>query len=453
MVNVNLIKDINGSTQHKIRYKKEINVGTLKFRINLTKTQKQIHEWVTDKTTRIIVWCASRQCGKSLLSEVLLIEYLFKPRTFNAYISPTYANGRKVYKEICSLLEGKNIITKANSSTLTIETIFKSTLQFFSTESPSSIRGNTIKNGICVIDEAAYMPDVLSNGELPFENVILPILKANWDRNKLLIISTPHGRRGFFYQQYEKAINNEEGYKGLLSNIYTDELISKEQLEMLKSNMPPLAWQQEFECQFLDDAASFFKDFSKCFKEFTYNNNLPQYIGIDLSNVGNDKTILTKINTNNEVEQYEIEGTLDVKYYKIAKLIDETPNLKNVIIEANGAGIVQLNEIRKLSRKSNRIHEFITTNSSKLEQASALSLLFAKEEISIELSNTLLFNELSRFGYKYTKSGKMHLMGESNSHDDRVLSLMLAIQSKHDVKEPMTKSNFSRQPNLFKHIH
>lgn len=418
----------------------------LTFKLNLTKTQKQIYEWIKDKQTRIIVWCASRQSGKSLMSEVLLIEYLFKPKTFNAYISPTYANGRKVYKEICNLLEGKNIIEKANSSTLTIETIFKSTLQFFSTESPSSIRGNTIKNGICVIDEASYIPDVLSNGELPFENVILPILKANWDRNKLLIISTPHGKRGFFYQQYEKAINNENGYKGLLSNIYSDELISKEQLEMLKNNMPTLAWQQEFECQFLDDAASFFKDFSKCFKQFNYNDNIPQYIGVDLSNVGADKTILTKINQNNEVEQYEIAGTLDVKYYKIAKLIDNTSNLKNVIIEANGAGIVQINEIKKLTSKSYLIKEFVTTNSSKLEQASALSLLFAKEEISLKEENIWLFNELSHFGYKFTKTGKMQLMGESNEHDDRVLSLMLAIQAKQDKsKQGAYEIQFNRK--------
>lgn len=407
----------------------------LKFKINLTKSQKQIYEWVEDKTTRIIVWCASRQIGKSLMSEVLLIKYLCKPKSFNAYISPTFANGRKVYKEIKNLLEGKNIIKNANSSTLTIDTIFGSTLQFFSTESPSSIRGNTIKNGICVIDEAAYIPDTLSNGEMPFENVILPILKANWDKNKLLIISTPHGKRGMFYEQYQKAIEGSEGYKSLFTNVYSDELISKEQLELLKANMPPKAWAQEFECQFIEGAVSFFEGFSKCFMDAPFDDTSEKVISIDLSANGEDATVLTIINKRKQVVQYQIDGSLDYKYQKIADDINSLKNVKTVYIETNGVGAVMINEIKKLVTKKHLVKEHITTNTSKLEEASTLSVWFTKGEITVSRDNTELYRQLENFQMSYSPTGKQVLKAQHGGHDDYVLSLMIGIDAYKNVFE------------------
>lgn len=133
----------------------------LKFDIKLSSGQKEVYKYCHDKTSRYIVLRFSRQCGKTIIAEILLIEYLCKNNTYNAYISPTFQLGRKVYNEITKLLEGTNIIKKANASTLTIETIYGSTLQFFSVEGYTAIRGTTI-NGLLVLDECAYYPDILS---------------------------------------------------------------------------------------------------------------------------------------------------------------------------------------------------------------------------------------------------------------------------------------------------
>lgn len=360
--------------------------------------------------------------------KVLCIEWLFERNRRIAYVCRNYILAKKLYKDLTQYIP-QDYIKSANGTDLTIESKFGSILTFFSSESGASLRGQTFHYLCC--DEFAFFNFNQTDGTNLWNDILFPTVKVNGI--KTIFVSTPLGKQNQFFEMYLRGLDKEyPTYHTIKKDIYSDGLVTQEEIEDIKKNIPQLSFRQEFLCEFLDESGSFFQGYSKCFKEFTYNNNLPQYIGIDLSNVGNDKTILTKINNNNEVEQYEIEGTLDVKYYKIAKLIDETPNLKNVIIEANGAGIVQLNEIRKLSRKSNIINEFITTNSSKLEQASALSLLFAKEEITLQSSNTLLFKELSRFGYNFTKSGKMRLMGEGNEHDDRVLSLMLAIQSKQD---------------------
>ena len=87
----------------------------VKFDIKLTDGQKQGYKLCHDKDNKIVVLCFSRQCGKTVLCEILLIEQLFKPNTYSAYISPTFQLGRKVYKELLQLLEQTNIVAKANS--------------------------------------------------------------------------------------------------------------------------------------------------------------------------------------------------------------------------------------------------------------------------------------------------------------------------------------------------
>ena len=220
----------------------------LNFNIDLTEGQKAAYNLCHDSKNKTVVLCYSRQCGKSVLAEVLLIEYLCKSNTFNAYISPTFQLGRKVYGEITKLLENTGIIKKANASTLTIETVFGSTLQFFSAEAYTAIRGTTV-SGVLIIDEAAYIQDVLPNGEQFWGNVVMPITKAR--KPLIVLISTPCGKQGFFYDFYLRAINYEDGVVQLTRTIYDDSLASAKDIEEIKKSIPEMAWRQEFLVEFL----------------------------------------------------------------------------------------------------------------------------------------------------------------------------------------------------------
>ena len=234
----------------------------LNFNIDLTEGQKAAYDLCHDRKNKTVVLCYSRQCGKSVLAEVLLIEYLCKSNTFNAYISPTFQLGRKVYGEITKLLENTGIIKKANATTLTIETVFGSTLQFFSAEAYTAIRGTTV-SGVLIIDEAAYIQDILPNGEHFWGNVVMPITKAR--KPLIVLISTPCGKQGFFYDFYLRAINNEDGIVQLTRTIYDDSLASAKDIEEIKKSIPEMAWRQEFLVEFLDSSLTFFTGFEKCF--------------------------------------------------------------------------------------------------------------------------------------------------------------------------------------------
>lgn len=412
----------------------------LHFDINLTKKQKEAYDLLHDNETKVLVARWSRQSGKSVFAEIALIESMCKPLTFNAYISPTYSQGRKVYKEITQLLENTGVIKKANASTLTIQTIFNSYLQFFTMESPTAIRGYTI-SGLLVLDEASFFPDVLTDGSEPWSSVIMPITKAR--KPKILVISTPKGKRGMFYDMYMKAVGGEKGYREISATIYDDDLVSEEEIEDIKKSVSPIGFQEEFLVEFLDSSLTFFKGYEHCFSEFNYDHNKKQWIGIDLSANGEDATIVTKINEDMQVKQYKVEGTLDSKYQQIADIINSTVGLQMAYLEINGIGAVMLNEIEKLVSNKSKLREWTTTNQTKESAVSSLAMAIANKDIHFNTIDNELYSELGTFIVKYTKTGKMQFEAQSGKHDDRCMSLAIALQCKQDYDTKVTKEFLS----------
>lgn len=380
--------------------------------------------------------------GKTVFSEICIIESLCKRKSFNAYISPSFSQGRKVYKELTTLLEPTGIIKKANAATLTIETIYDSTFQAFSMESPNSIRGYTV-DGILVLDECAFYPDQLPDGSEPWSSIIMPITKAR--KPKVLCISTPKGKRGLFYDMYLKAISGEKGYREITATIYDDELLEKDEIETIKRSVSPVGFAEEFMVQFLDSSMTFFQGFEECFTDYTFNEREKIWIGVDLSSTNGDNTVVTLINSSMQVKQYVVEGNLDLKYNRIAKIINSIPNLVGVYLENNGVGLPMINEIKRLVRHKSKIYEWTTTNSSKEEIVSALAVKIANKEIYFNKDDKGLFAELGRFIVKYSKTGKMQFEGASGSHDDRVLSLCIALRCHNDFQyKPINRGNFIR---------
>ena len=92
----------------------------INFDINLTKKQQEAYNIIHKNDCRFLVARWSRQCGKTIFAEIMLIEYLCKPNTFNAYISPTFSQGKKVFAELTQLLDGTGIVKKSNAADLEV---------------------------------------------------------------------------------------------------------------------------------------------------------------------------------------------------------------------------------------------------------------------------------------------------------------------------------------------
>lgn len=421
----------------------------LHFDINLTDKQKEVYDLFHQKEVNEIVMNFSRQSGKTTLAEILLIETMVKKKCTCAYISPSYAQGRKVFREIITLLNQTQLILKKNSSELTIDLINGSFLQFFTAQSPTAIRGNTI-SGLLVLDECAYLPEETPDGQLLYPMVIQPITKAK--HPKILFISTPNGKNGLFYQKYLEGLTSETT-KTIECNIYTDSTISKEDIEELKQITPPMAWRQEYLCEFLDSSITVFEGFEKQFIPYDKVKIIDKvWIGVDFSTVGDDETILTKLTVDGYVEQFVISGSLDSKYQKIASIINNEKNLVMAYLESNSIGEPMINEIKKLVIKKNKLSGLQTTNTSKKDMVALLQTAIANNEIFFNEIDKELYQQLGVFTYTINKKTRnITFAAKPPYHDDRIMSLLMALKARED-KRALFKINNYFMPDMAKHL-
>lgn len=415
----------------------EIN---LHFNINLTNKQKEVYELYHNKDIREIVMNFSRQSGKTTMAEILLIETMVKRKCSCAYISPSFAQGKKVFREIAALLNQTKLIAKKNSTDLTIELINGSYLQFFTAQSPTAIRGNTI-SGLLVIDEAAYLPETTPDGQLLWSMVIQPITKAK--RPKILFISTPNGKQGLFYDKYLEGLNSDT-VKTVECNIYTDSTISKQEIEELKTTTPPLAFRQEFLCEFLDSALTVFEGFENQFIDYQrvkFDGNV--WIGVDLSTSGEDETIVTICNKEGYSKQKLVTGNLDAKYKKIADIINNEKKLVMCYCEANGIGEPMINEIQKLVKQKSKVLYFTTTNENKSEMVGSLQLDISQNKTFFNKEEKELYKQMGVFTYKVNKqTRRITYAAKEPYHDDRIMSLMIARRAMEDYPSKSLESSY-----------
>lgn len=394
--------------------------------INLTSSQQQLYKAAHNKQYKYILAAFSRQQGKSTVVMLLCLEWLLNKSEDIIYFTPTYLLSKNIYSKLIKLLP-KELVVKSNSQELIIETITGSSIRFFSGEAAQSARGSNCTR--LIVDEAAYVKNEI-DGQSFWFNIVLPLIKVRG--KNVIMISTPFSTSGFFYELCMRAIKGEEGYLFIKRTIYDDALISKDEIEELKKGYPELAWKTEFMCEFMSNALSVFPDYEKCFKPSTFTrNNI--YCGIDLSTVGDDNTIITFIDQNNNIKQFNIKGELDNKYKQIADILNEyKPNA--TYIEVNSIGEVMYNEIRKLLKYKDTFHKFTTTNDTKKEYVNKLSVMIMNDEISFDENNKLLYSELGTFTYKLTKNGNITYAAIPSAHDDTITSLGMAIQAKEDFK-------------------
>ena len=163
-----------------------------------------------------------------------------------------------MWKQLYDWLIDADVITSANATLLTMEFCNGSECLFKSADQRENLRGFTVtKNGICVLDEASFIPDEI------FET-IYPITNAN--KAPLFVISTPQFRTGEFYKLYERGMN---GVPGITSFDWStgydmSEMISPEKLAYYRDTMTEMKFRSEILGEFLDDQSYVFGNFFKC---------------------------------------------------------------------------------------------------------------------------------------------------------------------------------------------
>ena len=401
---------------------------TINFDISLSKSQQEVYDLVQNKKYKYITVVFSRQSGKTVLMLVLCIQWMFQKNMSIAYICRNFVLSKRLYKELIKILPNE-IIKSANGTDLSIESIYGSTLNFYSAEQGASLRGQTFNYMIC--DEFAFHKMEQPDGTHLWNDILSPTLKARG--KKCIFVSTPLGKNNIFYEMYQRGLSDEfPKYASILKTIYDDGFITNDEIEEIKKSIPELSFQQEYMCEWIDDGLSFFQGFSDCF-DIDKVSNGKCWIGIDCSGDGTDSTVCSKINEKGEIELFEAVGTLDMKYRQIADYLNRE-NPVAVYGEINGLGLPMLEEIKKLVRHKSKIYDWTTTNSSKEEIISDLAVSIANKDVHFLKDDMKTYNEFGDFVVTVSKSRKLTFAARGSGHDDRVMATAIAHKCRNDFK-------------------
>lgn len=365
------------------------------------------------RSGNIFVVKSRRQCGKSCLAALLLIEYALKYKCISVVVEPTQAQSRRLYKQIVDMMTKTGLVKSANSQLLTIEFTTGSEILFKSAEQKDALRGFTV-SGILVIDEAAFIPDEI------FE-ILYPTCDAN--NAPILVISTPLFCSGEFYELYIRGINGDSRVISFDWSKYdTSKYLSKEKLEYYRNTISPLKFKSEYLGEFISEGSYLFGDLNNCVGE-------PEgdivYAGIDWgSGNGGDFTVMVGLNKFGCVVKIiamkDIPPTEQIEI--LSKHINNTPTLKCVCVEMNSIGRIYYDSLKKNIKVNIRC--FQTTNDSKRDIIEKLIKAFLTGSITI-IGDDELIRELQHYAVEKTKTGYTY-NGQDGVNDDYVIALALA---------------------------
>jgi terminase large subunit-like protein len=209
----------------------------------------------------------SRQTGKSFVAALLAVhQAIYAPGSLAVVVAVAQrqaAETIRVCRDIYAALDRPVPAESENKLSLELDNRSR-ILSVPSTE--ATIRGLS-KVGLLILDEASRIPDVLYGAVLPFLAV---------SDGRLALLSTPAGRRGFFFDAYQHRDRDGWFYK----EVRADECkrISNAFLAEQRRKTGEYFYAQEWECAFNDATTGAFRsaDIDRAVRDYP-TWNLSQY--------------------------------------------------------------------------------------------------------------------------------------------------------------------------------
>lgn len=388
-----------------------------------------------------VVVKAGRQRAKSFTAKILLIYASLKQEnSVSICVSPVLLQSRKMYEDINKM--ARDLITKANGSTLELTFINGSKILFKSGEQGDTIRGNTVINsGIVVCDESAYLKDEL------FFSIIVPTTTVY--NAPIFCFSTPRYKQGFFYNLYMQGLSDNDKVTSFDWNTYdTSKYLPEETKEIYRQQMPHKSFLTEVLGEFIDGEGSVFSNFTGCLTDdIEMDNSLPVTVSVDWAvGLGQDYTVISFLQYSTGVlrliKQIEFNDktanqTIDTLINICKDLTDKGIPEINLINERNGIGNVfnqiLLDRLDDLQGNGNRYGGteinstlFTTTNKSKDKIVKEFNILIENNKILLP-NDKRLIAQLSAFECKINANGSVVYSAPNGQHDDRVMSLLIGV--------------------------
>ena len=387
--------------------------------------QRECIDRIESSGCKYITIDCGRQFGKSLLAMNLLLKWcLENDNSVGFWVSPIYSQAKKVFDELAKALKDTGLITSLNRTEVWIKFNNGSKIHFKSGEKPDNLRGYTLD--FLVMDEAAFMRDEVWN------EILRPATLVRGKR--ILFISTPKGKN-YFYTLYNRGTSEDNpDYLSLKYTSYDTPFITKDEIDEAKNSLPDDIFRQEIMAEFIEDGGEVFRNFSQSqlinrWKEPVESEKY--WAGIDLGRQ-NDFTVVTIVNNFNEICMIYRE-----RRNNWSNIVD---SIVNILKKYNAKAIVEVNSIgdvifEQIYTRHRKIEAFHTTNTNKEEIINNLIVQINDQTLLLPTKELFepLDTELRVFTFEYsTKSRKIRYFAPAGHHDDCVMSLAFALESKRN---------------------
>ncbi len=397
--------------------------------INFTPGPHQIRVFQSPARFKVLVW--HRKCWKTSTSYCELLRWANAiPGTY-WYVAPFLSQAKKIIWQDPQMGEHfcpPEIWKNRNNSELYLKFPNGSVVYIMGADNPDSLRGPNPRG--VVLDEFDDMKEEV------WSAIIQPIMIANpnaWT----WFVGTPKGRRGLFkkaqYAIEQMRVETDGGKKSeWFYNLLSAEdsgIISKEALEEAKKTTTEDFYKQEFLCEFLEGAGTFFKGLEYVLwdakgEDAQIHPKKRYQIGSDWAKV-NDYTVFMPFDlTTFKVLPYERFNQID---YNLQKARAEATYLRynkaRFIMDHTGVGTPIFDD---LSLKIRTLEPFDFTEQSRKDLLENLKMKIEERSIRIP-DDEILLNELKSFQYQLTDRGKVRISCPDSQHDDTVMALALAV--------------------------
>lgn len=370
---------------------------------------------VLNEKQRFNVLCCGRRWGKSNLAVNLLSEPAIDGFPVG-YFTPTYKLLDGTYTECIAALEP--IIKRKNEHQF-IELITGGRIEFWSLE--NELAGRSRKYKRTIVDEAAFAKDLWKRWTESIRATLTDLKGDAW------FLSTPKGKNDFF-KLHARGTQGEANWKSWQMSTYTNPYIDPTEIDDAKSDLPEIAFRQEYMAEFSDNIANPFG--LPFINQCTYPLSAlpPVCFGIDLAK-SFDYTVIIGLDKNCAVCYFD---RFQMDWRATTRRILDLPNV-SIAIDSTGVGDPIAEDIARV--KDVELFKFTSQSKQQIMEGLAVKI----QQRGVTFPEGHIKDELENFEYEFTRTGVKYAAPQG-LHDDCVCALALAV---HKFKDASTAGRYS----------
>jgi hypothetical protein len=220
--------------------------------------------FLRSRATRSLL-CCSRQWGKSFCAALASLHCaIYEAPALVVVVSPSLQQSTELYRKINELRSKLPGAPETVQESLTRMQMTNGSRIISLPGTEKTVRGYSGAS-LIVVDEASRVDDALVSAVMP--------MLATVENGRFVALSTPAGRRGFFFEQWTQG---GDGWERISVPASQCPRISPVFLEEQRRTLGPLLYSQEYECQFIDSGSS---AFSSTLIEQALSLDFPAFFG------------------------------------------------------------------------------------------------------------------------------------------------------------------------------